>query len=89
MKPISRHRTFKKNFLLRINSNKKLRRQFEKRLNLFVSGERGNPINDHALTGSRKGQRSFLISADIRVIYTETKDTILFLDIGTHNQIYN
>jgi mRNA-degrading endonuclease YafQ of YafQ-DinJ toxin-antitoxin module len=62
--------------------------QYEGRVKLFASGERGTPINDHALAGTKEGQRAFSITADVRVVYIETPTAIVFLDIGTHNQVY-
>ena len=30
-----------------------------------------------------------LITGDYRMVYYETEDSIILLDIGTHNQVYN
>jgi addiction module RelE/StbE family toxin len=88
MKPIYRHRQFEKAFKKRIGDDQKLRMKFEARLSLFQSGERDEPLNDHALTGNMAGRRAFSVAGDMRVIYEETDDTITFLDIGSHNQVY-
>lgn len=55
---------------------------------MFIAGQRGAPLNDHGLTGDLQGRRSFSITGDIRVFYVEFEDKIIFLDIGTHNQVY-
>ena len=34
------------------------------------------------------GKRAFSITADIRVIYIETDDAIIFVDFGSHAQVY-
>jgi addiction module RelE/StbE family toxin len=88
MKPIKRDKTFEKHFKQRIGSNEKLRTQFKKRLTLFIIGELGYPLHDHALTGRLAGKRGFSIAGDIRVIYVELEDVIVFLDVGSHNQVY-
>ena len=88
MKPIKRDRTFEKHFKQRISSNKKLLNQFKERLTLFMAGELGYPLHDHALTGKLVGKRVFSVAGDIRVIYVELEDSIVFLDIGSHNQVY-
>jgi mRNA-degrading endonuclease YafQ of YafQ-DinJ toxin-antitoxin module len=88
MKPIKRHRNFEKNFAKRIGGNQKLRQQFKERLGMFLAGVRDYPLNDHPLIGTKTGKRTFSISPDIRVIYEETDTEILFLDIGSHNQVY-
>lgn len=88
MKPIKRDRTFEKHFKQRIGSNEKLVNQFKKRLILFMAGELGYPLYDHALTGKLVGKRAFSVAGDIRVIYVELEDSIVFLDVGSHNQVY-
>lgn len=87
-KPITRHRQFEKNFRKRISRNKKLRASFEARLQLFIEGERGVPLNDHGLVGSMVGKRAFSITGDVRVIYIEESDCYRFVDVGTHAQVY-
>jgi addiction module RelE/StbE family toxin len=87
-KAIKRHRQFEKNFRKRIATDAKLLAQFEDRFRLFLEGVREAPINDHALTGQLAGYRAFSVSGDVRVIYIETEANIIFLDIGTHNQVY-
>lgn len=88
MKPVKRDKTFEKHFKQRVSPDRKLQQQFKNRLMLFMAGKIGYPLNDHALTGRLKGLRAFSITADIRVIYVELEDTIVFLDIGTHSQVY-
>jgi len=88
VKPIRRHREFEKHFRKRITGNRKLAEQFEARLGLFLVGQRGYPSNDHALSGSLAGRRAFSVTADVRVIYVETTEAIIFLDVGTHAQVY-
>ena len=53
-----------------------------------MTGERGRPIYDHALTDKLAGKRAFSITGEIRAIYVELDDCIVLLDIGTHNQVY-
>lgn len=87
-KPIKYSRKFKKAFSARIQSKKKLRKQFVERVDLFNQGHRDQPINDHALAGKMKGLRSFSVSGDIRIIYRETAEFYEFLDVGSHAQVY-
>jgi addiction module RelE/StbE family toxin len=88
MKPIKHHRVFKKHFNKRIITQKKLLAQFEERLALFASGERGWPLDDHPLSGKLIGRSALSINSDFRVIYEETEHFTIFVDIGTHNQVY-
>lgn len=88
MKPIRRHKQFEKHFLKRISKDGKLVERFEERLAAFAQGERGYPLDDHALVGTLIGKRAFSVTADVRVVYEETAEEIIFLDIGTHAQVY-
>ncbi len=88
MKQIKRDKIFEKHFKQRISPNKKLIKQFVLRLNMFMEGEVGYPIYDHALSGKLVGKRAFSIAGDLRVVYIELEDCIVFLDIGSHNQVY-
>ena len=88
MKPVNFHRDFEKHYKQRVNSKPRLARQFAERYKLFLAGERGKPLDDHALSGGLQGRRAFSVTGDIRVVYIELEDQIIFLDIGTHNQVY-
>lgn len=88
MKLIKRDKTFEKHFKQRISPNEKLKKQFQERLTLFMTGELGYPLHDHALTGKLIGKRAFSVAGDIRVIYVELENEIVFLDVGSHNQVY-
>lgn len=82
--------SFKKNFNKRIKNNRSLCNKYKQRLMLFMS-DPGSPIlKDHRLIGTLKDFRSFSITGDIRVIYQqESGDIANFIDIGSHNQVYN
>jgi len=88
MKPIRRHHAFEKHYQSRISPHKKLVRQFEQRLELFLQGVRGYPLDDHPLGGTMKGLRAYSLGGDLRVVYRETDQYYEFLDVGSHNQVY-
>ena len=88
MKQIKRDKTFEKHFKQRIDSHENLRDRFKERLALFMAGELGYPLHDHALTGKLSGKRAFSVAGDIRVVYVELEDSIVFLDVGSHSQVY-
>jgi len=80
---------FKKNFCKRIPENSLLEKKYTKRLNLFIQDPSNKILNNHKLVGKLTNYHAFSITGDIRVIYfQESKETVLFLDIGTHNQVY-
>lgn len=69
--------------------SKKVRRTFHERLKLFIQDTHHPLLRDHTLSGKLQGHRAFSITGDVRVIYYISKDIIYFVDIGTHNQVYN
>ena len=82
------HTTFKKSYKTRIKNNPSLKRRFFERIKLFLK-EPTNPIlKDHPLKGDLKGYRSFSITGDVRVIYKKEEHKIIFIDVGTHTQVY-
>lgn len=79
---------FTKNIRKRLTT-KTLQGRFENRLKLFKQDKTHPLLKDHKLTGKMQGKRAFSITGDIRVVYRELDDnTIQFLDIGTHPQVY-
>lgn len=86
---IKTHRLFEKNFKKRILTNPKLTKTFKSRINLFQKDKQAPLLRDHQLTGNLKNFRSFSITGDIRVIYQVNQQTVILVDIGSHNQLYN
>ncbi len=71
-----------------IKLNTKVYKKFKERRDLFVRDIFNKLLCNHKLDGKYKGCRSFNISGDYRVIYKEvSKDTYLFLKIGTHSEL--
>ena len=86
---IERHLSFKKAYRKRVAHNEKLVAQTLERIALFQKNPKHPLLKDHGLTGSKRQHRSFCITGDIRIIYYPTsQDHVIFLDIGTHNQVY-
>ena len=83
------HKNFKKNYQKRIKPYKNLKRQFEKRFTLFQKDQNNPILKNHSLRGELEGYFSFSITGDIRVVYQKISSShVIFLDIGTHNQVY-
>lgn len=79
------------------NFDKKIRKisikivdKFFERLELFKVN-RFNPIlNNHKLHGEYEGCNSINITGNFRAVFKYfNKDQIVFLDIGTHPELYN
>lgn len=82
------HRTFRKHYKTRIFPQRSLSNRFDERVKLFIQ-DRTNPVlADHALGGDYAGYRSFSITGDIRVIYQNIDDSVILIDVGSHNQLY-
>ena len=81
---------FRKNFNKRIPKGSNVEKRYKKRLALFIKNKQDPILRDHKLIGKLKSYRAFSITGDIRVVYSEeSRDTVTFVDIGTHNQVYN
>lgn len=86
---IERHPKFEKNFKKRIATNSAKARRFAERFKLFLVDPSNEVLKDHQLEGKKKSFRAFSVSGDIRVIYERiSKNHVIFLDIGSHNQVY-
>lgn len=86
---IELHPDFKKSYKKRIAKNSKLASQVAKRIQLFQQNPRSPILHAHRLTGTKKDLYSFSVTGDIRIIYMQiSKDETLFLDVGSHNQVY-
>jgi addiction module RelE/StbE family toxin len=88
MKPIEYTKQFQKRLKQRYAHQPKVIERLRRHLELFRHGVRKQPINDHPLTGQLKGLRAFSVGGDVRVVYQETEDCYLLLDVGSHNQVY-
>ena len=83
------HTVFKKNFKKRIASKPSLVKKFKERVRLFLTDRGNQTLHDHALIGDKITRRAFYIAGDIRVVYKlERQSLAIFLDIGSHNQVY-
>ena len=67
----------------------KVRRQFDERLVLFEQMLYHSLLNNHPLTGDRRGQWSINVTGNWRAIYIWIhNDTVVFLDLDTHSNLY-
>lgn len=83
------HPSFKRSYKSRIVKNKKLVEKTNERIKLFQQNQANPLLKDHALKGKKIGLRAFWVGGDIRIVYMPvSKNHALFLDIGTHNQVY-
>ena len=86
MKKIRRTNRFKRLYKERIVVSEHLKRDFIDSVEAFR--EDRTLVDDHPLSDVMHGRRSFSINSDYRVIYIEKADEYVFVDIGTHEQVY-
>lgn len=79
---------FNKNFKTRIQQDLYLLKRFKEKLNLFTRSPDDPSLRDHALKENKQGLRAFSITADVRVVYFIREKAAIFIDIGTHEQVY-
>lgn len=86
---ISYHKKFQKNYVKRVKNNRNLDRIFKEKVAFFIRNPDNPCLKNHPLVGKLKNLRSFSITGDLRVVYRPiSKDKVLFLDIGSHSQVY-
>lgn len=87
-KPVAFDIIFIRNYQKRILKNRKLHEVYKKVFATFLKNPRDPVLKSHTLKGKMDSKRAFSVDDDCRVIYKEEKDKILFLDIGTHDEVY-
>jgi addiction module RelE/StbE family toxin len=69
----------------------KIKLVFKNKLKIFIKNQYNPILNNHSLSGKLKKYRTINISGDWRAIFQEIKeeDSIYFVAIGTHSQLYS
>ena len=88
MKKIIFENSFKKNYLNRVKDNSFLKESMQNAVRIFLEDPYDPVLNNHELRGNLKGKRAFSILDDLRIVYIETNDYYIFLDIGSHKEVY-
>ncbi len=66
----------------------KLKSKFIDRVKIFQQDQFDPILHNHELHSPYTNCRSINISGDIRAIFIVTKNTVTFLYIGTHSELY-
>lgn len=86
---IDLHPSYKKSYKKRITNNYNLNSKTVARVKLFQQDPTNPLLKDHQLQGEKSNLRAFWITGDIRIVYLPvSKDYVIFIDIGSHNQVY-
>ena len=67
---------------------KKIKEQFYFRSELFVSDPTHPLLHNHSVDKAFPDCRSLNITSDYRAIFFQINDTVIFIAIGTHPQLY-
>ncbi|MBI2613228.1 MAG: type II toxin-antitoxin system mRNA interferase toxin, RelE/StbE family [Candidatus Levybacteria bacterium] len=82
---IQLHKTFKKQYE-KLTKAQKIK--FKERRSIFLQDEFNPVLNNHALKGRYQGYRSINVTGDIRVIYENSSEDVVFVKIGSHSKLY-
>lgn len=67
----------------------KLKIAVDQRVTLFSRKPHDLRLRNHALRRRMKGKWAFSITEDVRIVYVwQSKNTVRFLAIGKHHQVY-
>lgn len=81
--------SFKKAFERKIKNRPELEEKFWKKVEIFIHDPFGKSLKTHKLSGKLKDLWSFSIEFDLRVVfYFEKEKECVFIDIGTHEEVY-
>ena len=81
------HKRFEKHYQ---KLSDELKNKVQQKIAVFSQNPLDRQLKNHALTGKLFGKRAFSVTGDMRVIFEEFEDytLVLFVDVGTHNQVY-
>lgn len=78
---------FDRHYASRLTSRQKL--QVLEAIHLFTEQPFHKEFRNHALQGNWAGYRSISVDGDLRVHYQDiAKDTVYFVAVGSHKQLY-
>jgi addiction module toxin, RelE/StbE family len=65
-----------------------LKDKIKNKINFFSENPRHPSLRLHKLKGKMIENWSFSVEGDIRIIFTYIDDGVLFVDIGSHKEVY-
>jgi addiction module RelE/StbE family toxin len=79
------HRSFLKKFK---KLPTKIKNRFGERLELFLAVPTDPSLNNHSVEKAFQDCRSINITGDYRAIFKVEQNTVIFITIGTHAELY-
>lgn len=81
--------SFNRAFRKRIKNNVEIEDRFWTRMEWFTADPKDPRLRPHKLSGKLEDLWSFSVTYDVRVIfYFAGEDKAVFIDIGTHDEVY-
>ncbi len=81
------HRYFEKRYQ---KLSLSLQQKVDQTIRAFAQDPRAPKLRNHALSGTLLGKRAISVTGDVRIIYEMQGEhvIVLFLDVGSHAQLY-
>jgi len=80
---------YHKNFLKKYKKlSLKLQTKIQKQISFFINSPYSPQLRNHPLKGKYKIYRSINITGDWRAIFKEQNNNIIFVEIGTHSELF-
>ncbi|MFA6554372.1 MAG: type II toxin-antitoxin system YafQ family toxin [Candidatus Paceibacterota bacterium] len=79
------HKNFEKSYP---RQNIEVKKAFIERRNLLLIDQQHHLLNNHSLQGKWVRHRSINITGNIRAVYKMEGFFAIFIEIGTHSQLY-
>ena len=68
--------------------NPKVRQKLLERIEIFSKNQLDPSLRNHQLKGKWKEYRSIDITGDVRVLYLQQDNEVIFGTVGMHSQLY-
>lgn len=83
---IKLHKNFQKRYQKLTQQQKE---KFKEKRDLFLKDEFNPILNNHPLKGNYSGFRSINVTGDLRVIHKKIGETVVFVTIDSHSNLYS
>ncbi len=81
--------SFKRSYRRKISGDQNREKRFKQKLGIFQNNPFEKSLRTHKLSGRLSDLWSFSVEYDLRIIfYFADKNRAVFVDIGTHNEVY-
>jgi len=80
--------SFKKAFKKKQKNNPPIEKVFWEKVDIFLSDPFDQRLRTHKLSGKLKNLWSFSVAYDFRVIFHFEGEQAIFIDIGSHDEVY-